>query len=717
MDKTHLSHRKLIGIAALVMAGLTTFAVGRSSDFRADVSGSCGAASVSTDTFIKTYRMRDRAEGYGVLSTKDGGYLVTGDTTWSSGMGVWNAFIVRTDAKGTALWSRQFGSQSAAQGVLTETKRLSVQTTDGNFVVAGDIIDFYDAAYEDRKEGWGDVLVTKVNTSGKVMWSTMVGDYSMDFPQKLWATSDGGVILLAKFKKTGFGEDVADFDAVPDYSAVIKFAADGKVQWSKKMNWTATDMEYLSDGSFIALAAIDPRAGGTDMATGTLPTVIKLDSKLKVAWARSIEAPSIGFAMPTGTSKATMKINQMTIRVPGGDFKSVEQTPDGGFIAFGRYLNAAQLLGGNAGAMIKSPTDPIATVAVKVNAQGVYQWARSVKTANGSLGLDLKAVKTSDGAFVIMHTVTRKAGSKNLADFAGNVEVMKVDSEMNPRWVKKIDLERDAAGFDLQPTKDGGVALSGRIITTEEHMIMGSMEPYEETLLIKADTNGNVSGAGVIADGGPVTAADQTSQLIMQNMSAGTEELKLPVNKKVKAVLSDIKDKERTIAAPVTTTVTPVCSTLSTGNSTTKVASSKAKTGSSTVRNRSSRKSSTSQPTAPVTAPTAATYPQINFDNAKEAQIETEKSRQIHAELLPILQKVFSEVKMTDNTSGLWLTYLFPRQATVADREAVQKALVALNYKVDEAEGGVLHVSKVGRSLRMTFSINNSMMGKLEVML
>jgi hypothetical protein len=111
------------------------------------------------------------------------------------------------------------------------------------------------------------------------------------------------------------------------------------------------------------------------------------------------------------------------------------------------------------------------------------------------------------------------------------------------------------------------------------------------------------------------------------------------------------------------------------------------------------------------------TYPQINFDNAKEAKIETEKSRQIHAELLPILQKIFGKVKMTDNTSGLWLTYSFPRQATIADREAVQKAYEGLGYKVDEAEDGRLTVSKVGRSLRMTFSVNNSMVGKLEVML
>ena len=685
-----------MGFSALKVAGIVCITLGTISMYRAAVANKCAALSAGSETFIRTYRMRDRADGYGLLPTKDGGYLLTGDTTWSSGMGVWNAFVVKTDAKGSALWSRQFGSQSAAQGVLSETKRLSVQTTDGNFVVAGDIIDFYDANYESKKEGWGDVLVTKLNASGNRVWSTMVGDYSMDFPQKLWASADGGVILLAKLKKTGYGEDIADFGAVPDYSVVVKFDKNGKVQWSRKMNWTATDMEYLSDGSFVALAAIETRLSdqknvGTDMATGALPTIIKLDSKLNVLWAKSIEAPSMELNMPTGTTRENMKINKTKIRVPGGDFRSVEQTPDGGFIAFGRYFNAAKLLGGAKDAGIKSLTDPIPYIAVKMSAQGKYEWARSIKTAFGSYDSNLRAVKTSDNEFVLSHNVARKAGSFQPGDAATNVGLIKVDGEFSPRWIKKIDIERDTAGYDIQATRDGGIALAGRIITTEEHMIMGSLEPWEDTFLIKADVNGAVSGAKVVAESTQAVTEDQSSYLISQTMTVSAEDLKLPVNKTVKAALSNIEDKQRTIVPYAKTTVTPVCSTLNAGSST-------ALSGQGAE-------------------PQAKTYPQINFDNAKEAKIETEKSRQINAELLPILQKVFGKVKMTDNQNGLWLTYYFPRQAIVADREAVQKAYVALGYKVDEAEEGRLYVSKIGVSLRMTFSVNNSMVGKLEVML
>jgi len=686
--------QRFVGISALAMVGFICLALG--TGYLAEVTNGC-AMSVSSDTVIKTNRMRDRADGYGILATKDGGYLLTGDTTWSSGMGVWNAFVIKTDAKGAALWSKQFDSQSAAQGVIAETKRLSVQTSDGNFVVAGDIIEFYNADYESRKEGWGDVMVTKLNTSGKWMWSTMVGDYSIDFPQRLWAAPDGGVILLAKFKETGYGEDVADFDAVPGYSVIVKFDKNGKVQWSKKMNWVATDMEYLSDGSFIALAALDARVTkqpdmGTDLAMGTLPTVIRLDSDLNVLWAKSIETPSMEYNMPTGATAADLKITKKKFRLSGGDFRSVEQTPDGGFIAFGRYFNAAKLLGGAQDTGIKSPTDPIPYIAVKMNAQGKYLWARTVKTAFGSFDIDLKTTKTNDGEFVLSHNVARKAGSFQPGDAATNVGLIKVNAEFSPRWIKKIDIERDTAGYDIRATRDGGIAMVGRIITNEEHMIMGSLEPWEETFLIKADANGAVSGAKVVADFTQATVEDQSSYLISQNMSVGTEDMQLPINKNVKPVLSNIKNTQRTIVAYAKTKVTPVCSTLNAGSSTLPSSGEGAE-------------------------PQVKTYPQINFDNAKEAKIETEKSRQVHSELLPVLQKIFGKVKMTDNQNGLWLTYYFPRQATVADREAVQKEYLKLGYKVDEAEGGRLTVSKVGVSLRMTFSVNNSMVGKLEVML
>jgi len=678
-----------------VLAFLFAFAIGPGLGAQAQESASCSAKPVNSTTLIKTYRMKDRADGYGILAAKDGGYLLTGDTVLSSGMGVWNAFAVKTDAKGNALWSRQLGSPSASQGVLADTKRPVVQIKDGGFVVAVDIVDFYDIKYGAKKELWGDVLVAKLNTKGNVVWSTMVGDYSMDFPQKLWATSDGGVLLLAKLKQiVGISQDqeIGDSGAVPDYSVVVKFDKNGKTQWSKKMNWVATDMQYLADNSFIALAAIDTRVTeqpnlGTDVVMGTLPAVIKLDKNLNVLWAKSIETPAMEQNMATTTPSGVPEFYKVKMRISGGDFRAVEQAPDGGFIAFGRYFSATQLLSGNSS--VSSLIESIPFVAVKISPEGEYQWAKSLKTFNGSMSIDFKVAKTINNEFVLMRNITRQANFTSLADMAGNLELTRVDADFNPRWIKKINIEQDITGSGILPTRDGGIAATGRIITTAKHMIMGSPEPWEEAVLIKADVNGNVSGAKTVATLAQVALEDQSSYLIMQPMSVKVSSFNLPINKKVKAKVSNIKDLVRTNTAYKSSKVAPSCSYLTD-------ASSPAGQSSST--------------------PTAKTWPQMNYESAKEVAAIGEKNQPVNEELLPILKEVYGDkVKLKDSLPGMWLTYIFTRPITRADVEAIQKKYEEKGYKITSSDGGDLWVSKIGLTLHLEFSIQSSMAGKLEV--
>lgn len=682
-----------------VLAFLFAFALGPSFSAQAQESKNCSVAPVNSSTLIKTFRMKDRADGYGILAAKDGGYVLAGDTVLSSGMGVWNAFVVKTDAKGNALWSRQFGSQSAAQGALADTKRPVAQTTDGNFVVAVDIIDFYDAKYESKKELWGDVLVAKLNTKGNLIWSTLVGDYSMDFPQKLWATPDGGVLLLAKLKQTtGQGQEIADFGAVPDSSVVIKFDKNGKAQWSKKMNWAATDMRYLADGSFVALADIDTRvteqAGfGTDVVMGNLPAVIRLDKNLNMLWAKSIETPAMEQTMATTTASGVPKLYKAKMRISGGDFRAVEQAPDGSFIAFGRFFSAAQLLSHNSNVNTMTITESVPFIAVKISGGGEYQWAKSLKTFNSAWSTDFKVAKTSNNEFVLLRNVARQAGFASLEGMAGNLELVRVDANFNPRWIRKINIERDITGSDILPTKDGGIAAVGRIVTNEKHMIMGSLEPWEETVLIKADINGNVSGAKSITNGAQASLEDQSSYLEMRPMSVQVKSFNLPINKKVKAAVSNIKDKVRTNTAFKSGKVAPSCSYL-------------------TVIDSSSLPAGRG-----ITSPVAKTWPQMNYENTKEVAAIGLKNEVVHAELLPILKEVFSDqVKLKDSMQSMWLTYIFPRPATRADVEAVQKKYEELGYKIDESEDGRLFVSKVGLTLHMTFSIQSSTAGKVEVL-
>ena len=234
-------------------------------------------------------------------------------------------YVVKTDAKGGKMWSKDFSSQSSALGALSSRHlgRLAVETTDGNFVTAIDVLDFVD---ENLKEFYGDVLVTKLNKNGAQLWSLMLGDHSIDRPRQIWALPEGGVMLLARFLKTGYGSEITD--GVPEYSVFIKIDKKWKSANFPKMDWNAISTERLADGSFIVLAEIavaQPEQPqnilGPEVVLHALPTMIKLDSNLKVVWAKSLEMIPTELNTPASYSSTSLTMGKTVIRLAGGDFR------------------------------------------------------------------------------------------------------------------------------------------------------------------------------------------------------------------------------------------------------------------------------------------------------------------------------------------------------------------------------------------------------------
>jgi hypothetical protein len=702
-----LSQAKIAGLT-----GISAGAAGTASTSVTEDDNSVVNNDQSPATFIKTFHIWDATEGYGVVPLKNGGYLLTGDII--SGAGVFYPFIIKTDPKGNIVWSERFGSSSNVYSISSSRHigRVAVETVDGSIVMVSDTTDFISAEYEKVRESYGDVLITKLSFRGTKLWSIMLGDYSTDQPQKLWALPDGGVMLLARFSPTGYGNDVADPSALSKYSVLVKIDKNGQVIMSKKMGWNAIDMVSLADGSFIVLSNIaipqaeESQIMDTKTSTAPLPTILKLNSALNVEWAKTMEMiPSeLSFPISIVNGKVTT-IGVTKVRMPGGDFKAIQPTPDGGFIAFGYagLLNEGMSGISMGGQQLLQYIDLHPFIAVKVDATGKYLWARKLTGSlfRGSTAIDFQVARTTDNSFVILQEVVR---DKNWQTHEGNrealaqarainIELIKTDANFNARWVKKFDVEKDLFGYDIQPTVDGGVAVTGIISTNKTHMVIGSAESYGEAILIKTDVNGEVSGCADVSDHPEATVEDQSQYLVMQDMTvAGAKDAVLNVNKKVNEKISAVGDTARNICEYQKNNVAPISSYLNSNIF-------------------------TSQPGTSVTPPVARTWMQINFENAKEAEIESEKNRQIHEELLPILNQIFSnQVKITDSANSGWMTYCFPRLTTRADVEAVQKYYEGLGYKIDESESGTLNVSKIGLSLRMTFYISNLMKGKLDVM-
>ncbi len=714
-------------------------------------SGECSAAPVNSPTLIKTHHLRDTTYGFGVLPAKDGGYFLLGDTIAGGGMAAPYPYIVKTDTKGNKSWSKDYSSQSGALGALSNRHlgRLAVETTDGNIVTAIDVVDFVD---EDLKEFYGDVLVTKLNKNGAHLWSLMLGDHSIDRPRQVWALPDGGVLLMARFLKTGYGSEVTD--GVPEYSVFIKIDKNGKAQSSKKMEWDAVNAERLADGGFIVLADIDvvePKQPenilGPELIPHALPTMIKLDSDFNVVWAKSMEMIPMEMNAPTSYTSGSLTIGKTIIRMAGGDFRVIQAAPDGGFIAFG-YDNLAltqSFTGGNfAISNIDATLRPF--VAVKVDADGNYQWTKklTVNMVSGGSANDFHVVRTADGNFVIMKdvvfdsdgiaakshdaSVKRQVFLDKCAELkaecnveenlppelqtlvgatdeslgvlakasAVNIGLIKTDADFNPMWIKQYNVEREVSGYALRPTADKGVVAAGTMLTTKTHYVMGVLEPYTEAALIKVDANGGAGGCTSVISHSGATVEDQSNFLVMQDMAVGgAVKIKLNINKKVKEKVANAKNAARDICKYKKISVTPVCSYLTPDSSAGAPATSSGQ---------------------PITPPATQTRPRINYDNTKEVAVDVEKNKMIHDELLPILNQVYNnEVKLKDSMKSMWLAYVFPRPATRADVEAVQKYYEGLGYKITDSAGGDLWVSKVGLTLHFEFSIQNSMAGEMEV--
>ena len=80
--------------------------------------------------WTQTYWGINEDHGCSVQQTSDGGYVITGQSS-SFGGGETDAYLIKTDALGNTLWTRNYGGADDAAGYSVQ------QTSDGGYVLAG----------------------------------------------------------------------------------------------------------------------------------------------------------------------------------------------------------------------------------------------------------------------------------------------------------------------------------------------------------------------------------------------------------------------------------------------------------------------------------------------------------------------------------------------------------------------------------------------------
>ncbi|NJD53765.1 MAG: PKD domain-containing protein [Candidatus Methanoperedens sp.] len=319
------------------------------------------------------------------------------------------------------LWHRTFGVSG------DDYEKSAVQTADNGYIIAGDAKIQY---------GIG-VLLVKTDQGGNEQWNVSFGG----------PDAQRGVNSILQTKDEGyiFTGSKRFFNSSGQLLWLVKTDPEGNMEWEKTFGGPgyndAISVQETKDGGYI-VAGIKELTGGGSIF-GLL--LIKTDSKGNEQW-------------------------NISYREGGSnEVRSVQQTPDGGYIVAGtKYILP------NTNAWI-----------LKTDFMGNKQW---LKTFGGTgWNFITESVQlASDGGLIVggkaWHSVVENTGYNEIS----NGWVMKTDKEGNKQWEKMLGQGNDDRTKSVYETYDGGY-----VFLVETHPQITEF-PDVNFQLIKTDNNGNI---------------------------------------------------------------------------------------------------------------------------------------------------------------------------------------------------------------------------------
>ncbi len=163
---------------------------------------------------------------YDIEATSDGGYILSGTTMSNDGdistnKGLFDAWIIKTNATGNLQWSKTFGG--------SEYDYANAITSDGanGYVFAG-----WTASNDgdiQTNKGGKDYWILKLNNSGTKVWSKTFGGSYHDEAKSILLTNDGGFLIGGKSnsKNGDKPNNKGNYDAW-----LVKTLSNGNIDWT-----------------------------------------------------------------------------------------------------------------------------------------------------------------------------------------------------------------------------------------------------------------------------------------------------------------------------------------------------------------------------------------------------------------------------------------------------------------------------------------------------
>jgi hypothetical protein len=420
---------------------------------------SCGVL-FGQDSWVKTFGGSESDVGNSIISTSDGGCVLTGSTYSYDGdfMGmnkggkdIFDArksrmvnggidiFVIKLDSRGEIQWKKMFGGSSG------EDRGFSITTTpDSGYVLTGST-NSNDGDFKGMNKGESDIFVIKLDSRGNIQWKKTIGGSDSEQGFSITTTPDDGYVLTGQTDSRYDGDFKGmQFEGLQDI-CVIKLDSRGDLLWRKLYGSNGTDegksITITSDGGYVI-------TGNEDGFGLNNIFVIKLDSNGVLQWKKKLGRGSDDYG------------------------PSITTSPDGGYVLTGETNSDIFVL--------------------KLNSRGEIQWNKRLD-GNGDDG-GTSITRTKDEGYILTGYSVSNDG-----DFIGMddaIVVIKLDSQGNIRWKKGFGGKDWDGGASISMTANGEYLLTGTTLSNDGDFKGMNKGGREDIFVIKLDSNGNLQPKG-----------------------------------------------------------------------------------------------------------------------------------------------------------------------------------------------------------------------------
>ncbi len=198
----------------------------------------------------KCYGGSDAESGLDIQQTSEGGYVFVSYSRSSDGdsnvnYGDWDYWIVKLTNTGSITWQKKYG------GSAVDAPYAVQQTKDGGYVVVGQ--SFSNNGDVTGNHGGNDVWVVKLTSTGSLQWQKTLGGSGEEYPLAISQAADEGYVISSY--STSNNGDVSGNHGGLDFWLVRINKTGSAVDWQKSFGGSGEDypssMQITKDNGFI----------------------------------------------------------------------------------------------------------------------------------------------------------------------------------------------------------------------------------------------------------------------------------------------------------------------------------------------------------------------------------------------------------------------------------------------------------------------------------